>query len=274
VIGEVARANYPRENHQFVGVIGSELDRAWSLSNNQLAMPNATERSATEVNAVSSAGAVRLDYEKARVNRFVAGIAEVLWSLMCRYSTGPDYVEIVGPEGAEALVAFEASAYTGSFAFEFVPDSGDRLDARTRQDQILALYNLAANSPSLNRAELERELVVAHGLDPARFIKEPPPKEPEAPNISFRFGGEDMINPIAVAVMLRTNQVTPEEIKAAAMLIQDAMVKAATPQVDMLHGGVPVGPGGAPPVPAAPAPVTPPEPNEPILKRLGDGTRM
>jgi len=38
MIGEVARANYPRENFEFQSIIGNDLDRAWSLSNNQLAM--------------------------------------------------------------------------------------------------------------------------------------------------------------------------------------------------------------------------------------------
>lgn len=44
VIGEVARAAYPRENFGFANVITGDLDRSWSLSSNQLATPNDTER--------------------------------------------------------------------------------------------------------------------------------------------------------------------------------------------------------------------------------------
>jgi hypothetical protein len=93
VIGEVSRAQFPRENFQFQNVINGDLDRAWSLSNNSLATKNQTERSAAEINAVQGAGAIRLDYGKDRVNRYIADGCSVLFSLMQMFMEGTDFVE-------------------------------------------------------------------------------------------------------------------------------------------------------------------------------------
>ncbi len=270
-IGEVARANYPRENVTIMTAIGQDLDRSWALSNNGLAQPNSGERSATEINAVQSAGAVRLDYEKGRVNRFVAEGACVLWQLMSRYMMAPDYVKIVGANGAEALAQFDPKAFAGDYSFDFVPDSGDRLDAATRQANSLKMYNIMANSPTSNRKAQEEEVYLAHGYDPAKFMTEPPPPKEEKPTIGYSFKGEDMTNPVAVALLIKNDQITPAEIKAAILLIQDAVGQVQVPQ--------PIAPdaaAGAPPDQGA-LPfeeVTPPTPTEPILKRLNDGTRM
>lgn len=270
-IGEVARANYPRENFSFQDVIGSDLDRAWSLSNNQLASQGATERSATEVNVMQSAANIRLEYEKARVARYVIGGVEVLAGLMQMFTDRTEYVEIVGPDGAKRMQAWDQNTVNIDVAFDIVPDSGDRIDPNVRQERILKLYNLAANDPTINREALTRLLVESYGMDPAIVMKEAPKPEPEKPNISYRFSGEDMLNPMAVAMLLKANpEMGTDQIKAAAIMIQDAMRLIQTPHPPPAP---PAGPG-APPPPDAQPPIEPPATQEPILKRLNDGSRM
>jgi len=289
MIGEVARASYPRESFQFQSIIGNDLDRSWALSNNQLATTTDTERSATEAKLVQSAGDVRLDYEKSRCNRFLVEGAEVLFSLMQKFRAGTKYVR-VPTLGGEELQKIEPTDLQGEFLFDFLADSSDRVDKTTRQANTLKLYNLLANSPTVDRASLERELIELHGHDPTKVIRERPPDKPEPPNISYRFSGEDMLNPMVVALMMKAgHELTPQDIKAAAMMIQDAvgqmMTRHGQPgQPGAPGGAVPggrMGPGGPPLLPGAPPggppgapPVEPPETTAPILKRGADGSRF
>lgn len=267
-IGEVARASYPRENFEFQSVVTNDLDRAWSLSNNQLGSATKGKKSATEISTIQASSDIRLDYEKARVSRFVVGIADVLFGLMQKFMEYPRYVQIVGQEGADVLRKVDRAMLAGEFSFDFLADSSDRVDIDTRRGNALALYNLLSNSPGINRQALEREIVELHGFDPTKIIGKPPEPAPEKPNVSYRFSGEDMLNPIAVAVLLKTGEIMPEDIKAAATLIQDAIKQAQSPQT------LPNAQGGPGPGPGAPPKVEPPKPAERILKRLDDGTRM
>lgn len=279
-IGEVSRAQWPRENFSFQNVIGSDLDRAWSLSSTQLATSADTSESATKTKLIQSAAEVRLEYEKTRMARYFIGGVEVLAGLLQMFTDTSDYVEIVGPDGVKRLAAWDRGTVNIDVAFDIVPDSAERIDPSTRIERILKLYNLAANDPNINRQALLRQLVEAYGMDPTVVTKEPPPPKDEPPNVSYRFSGEDMLNPMAVALMLKANpDLGAAQIKAAATMIQDSMKALGTvqalPQVG--PGGTPPdGTGGAPPAapPPAPPPVEPPETNAPILKRLDDGSRM
>lgn len=275
-IGEVARANYPRENFQFSNIIGADLDRAWSLSNNQLGTTTDTERSATEVNVMSSANNTRLDYEKGRVNRYLVEGAQVLFQLMQRFMDETDYVRIVGKDGAERLVPVNQDTLAGEYAFDIKADSSERVDLTTRQANIVKVYNLLANSPSVNRSALEREIIELHGLDPKKIEAEPKEPAPDKPNVSYRFGGEDLLNPLAVAILQKSGvNITPDEIKAAALMVKDAiaqMREAQLPPPAPPTGGGPP-PGVVPPGQQPPA-VEPPETNDPILKRGESGTRL
>jgi hypothetical protein len=275
-IGEVARANYPRENFQFANVIGADLDRAWSLSNNQLGTTTDTERSATEVTVMSGANAIRLDYEKGRVNRYLVEGAQVLFQLMQRFMDVTDYVRVVGQDGVERLVAVNQDTLSGEYAFDIKADSSERVDLTTKQANIVKVYNLLANSPSVNRAALEREIIELHGLDPKKIEAAPKEPAPDKPSLSFRFGGEDLLNPMAVAVMQKAGyNLTPDEIKAAAIMIADAVkqmqANALTPQ-NLTPTGGPA--GGAPPAEPGFTKLEPPETNDPVLKRGESGTRL
>ncbi len=274
-LGEVARANYPRESFQFQTVIGNDLDRAWSLSNNQLSLPSAQgAKSATEVGLVQSASDTRLAYEKGRVNRYLVEGAEVLFSLMQMFRNGTKYVSVPSPDG-EVLQEVNPSDLLGEFMFDFMADSSDRVDKETRQMNVLKVYNLLANSDNVERRELERDIVELHGLDSSRIIrKKAPEKAPEPPNISFRFSGEDMLNPMVVSLIMESygGAFTPEKIKAASMMIQDAVSQVSFKQAQPQPGAP--APAGPPGPPTGGAPVEPPETTPPILKRGASGERL
>lgn len=275
-IGEVARANYPRENHTFQSIISGDLDRSWALSNNGVGMPNATERSATEINAVQTAGAIRLDYEKTRVNRMVAEIAGVLWSLMQRYLTAPEFVEIVGEDGQKTTQPLSDDVFRAHFKFDFVPDTSDRLDIQTKQANFDKLLNLLGKAEFVNKKRMGEEAFRLHGYDPKEFVLEPQPPPPPPPNVSYRFSGEDLLNPMATAIMLKTQQITPADIDAAALMIADAIQKAKQAMIPP-----PMAPPASPSAPMSPqpmadpaAPIEPPDNMEPIRKRTDGGTHL
>ena len=272
VIGEVARASYPRESFQFANVISGDLDRTWSMSNTQLGTPNDAERSATEVNTVANANGVRLDYEKGRVNRYLVEGAEVLFSLLQRFLDETAYVEVIGADGNAVLQEVTRATIAGEYAFDVKADSSDRVDIATKQGNALRLYNILGNSPSVNRAALEAEIFELHGMEPAKLAAPPQEKGPEPPNISYRFTGEDLLSPLAVAIMLKAgHDIGQNDIKAAQQLIRDTIagLRDLQPQMTPAPPGTP-----APASSTAPPNVEPPPPMEPILKRLGDGTMM
>lgn len=268
-IGEVARASYPRENFQFQSVIGGDLDRSWSLSNNQLAATNTGDaKSASEVNVMANANGVRLDYEKSRISRFIAEAAEVTFSLMQRFYDAVDYVPVVGQDGVERMTPVTESTLAGDFLFTTKADSSDRVDIVTKQNNALKLFNLLAQSPSVNRMALEREIIELHGLDPNKIVAQPQPKGPEPAAVSYRFGGADLLNPMAVAVMLKNGtNLGPTDIKAAATMIKDSI--AAMGGLGAMQSTPPNAPAETPFIET-----TPLEVNEPLNKRLADGSRM
>lgn len=275
VIGEVARAAYPRENFQFQTVIMSDLDRSWSLSNNQLALANTGRRSATEVQNMQGAAQIRLDYEKGKVNRYVAEGAAVLFGLTQLVCDQTDFVMMVGAEGAQALEGIVPAEIGGTWSFDFVADSSDRVDPLAKQDKILKVWNLAAQAPEANRKELLAELLQTFGLDPTKLLSPPPPPpQPPPPALRFSFSGQDMLNPIAVAAMLHAGyKIGPEDIAAATKMIHDAVGQMAGPTPAL----PPLGPGmGAPPT--APTPNGLPieaAPQEPIIaKRSASGAHL
>jgi hypothetical protein len=274
VIGEVARASYPRENFQFQEVISSDLDRAWALSSNQIGANNATTRSAREVQIVESASQTRLYYEKDRVSRYITEGAEVVWGLMQLFFDQTMYVQIVGEQGNKILASFDAAHRAGQFTFGYLENSMDRVDAQTRFNNLMKMFNLMANDPNTNRVELDREIWRTAGFDPKQYmVQKPPEKTPPPPNVSFRFGGADLLNPMAVATMQKGGIVlNPEDIKAAALMIRDAIQAMAGVQPLPPPPGVQGAPGTPPP--GGPPEVTPPTTQEPILKRAVDGTHL
>jgi hypothetical protein len=201
-------------------------------------------------------------------------VADVLFSLMQRFLDDTDYVQVVGADGVERLQPISGAAIAGDYALEFKADSSDRVDSEARVQRALKAYNLLANSQTTNRANLEHEIWDALGFDPDRMMVKPNPPKPEPPNISLRVAGEDLANPMVVALLLQNGyDLGQDAIKAAQMLIRDSVVgmqqTVQDPNMTAAAGGPapPAAPQGLPPV-------TPPTTNEPILKRGVSGERF
>lgn len=198
LMGEIARAQYPRENTAFIDYLMADVDRQWALGANQQGVSAKGGTTATEVSAIQQATQTRLSSEQGAVTRFWLSIMEHLAQLVQLYAEREDYVELTGEAGAQAIEAWDKSTVRGEFLFDVVPDSSSQPDAAADRDLALNLYNLLANDPHINREELVRRTLEAYGGDPDQLIKPqepPPPQQPEPPRVSISIKGEDL-NPL------------------------------------------------------------------------------
>jgi hypothetical protein len=93
------------------------------------------------------------------------------------------------------------------------------LDPDRRRKNATDFINFMAKSPWMDQQEFARLATSEFGYDPGRLVKPPQPPPPEKPNISFK--GEDTLNPIALALMLKQDgkPLTAQEIQQAQQLI-------------------------------------------------------
>jgi hypothetical protein len=233
-IGEVAKGQFPRETFEFDRVAKADLDEAWSMGGpNQGLESTKADTTATEVKTMSSAMNVRLDYERSWVLRFFLEIAEGVGSLMQLFSDNEDWVEVVGQDGARSLQAWNKDTIQGKFVFESKPDSQLRLDVNQKRTEGLNMYKLLRRDPLVNPQGLVQEILELHGIDPSKgMAKQEPPKPPPV-KMSFSFKGEDLMNPISLAVMLKGGmEILPSDIAKAKEMLEDAIGVgvAAVPQ--------------------------------------------
>src|SRR5499427_7404720 len=260
---EIARAQYPRENFEAQNRIERQLAKTLALDSNQQGVNAETARTATELSIVQNNASVRLKAERNRVvSFFIAGVQK-FDTLLQRFATDTDVVEIVGPDGARQWATWNKETIAGRYAYQIKPDSGVDIDEATARKQALDTYNYLGKDPLVNRAYLLQELAPALHLDPQQLkAPPPPPAPPEKPNVSFAFKGEDLLNPLAVAVMVQGGiMITPQMIQAADLLIRTATGAPPIPQ--QMSPGLPGLPLGTPPPPQPAAlqmPMGPPRP--------------
>lgn len=192
-MGEIARAQYPRENNAFIDQLMNDVDRQWALGANQQGIRSKGGTTATEVTAIQQATQTRLAGEQASVIAYWLSIMEHLGQCVQLYADREDYVELVGEQGAKEIEAWDKHTIKGEYLFDIVPDSQAQPDAAADRDLALNRYNLLANDPHINREELVRETVETYGGDPDRLIKPPEPPQQEKPKVSIAIKGEDLI---------------------------------------------------------------------------------
>lgn len=243
-IGEVVRANYPREDFEFDRVAKSDLAEAWQVSGAQLyASGGPSPRSATESQITQTNFATRIGYERARVVRFFVAIAEVVAGLLALYGK-------FTPEEAQALDAtWNRKEIAGYYVYTVRADSTVLLDAQQRIERLMTYLNMVGKSGFVNVEPIIREITELSGLNPDEVVQQPTGAKPKPLNVSLRVSGtEDLNNPIVLALLMKTGQApTPEELDAAKKMLLTAQAPVEQPE--------PVLP--QPPLPGAPPPPVP-----------------
>jgi hypothetical protein len=267
---EIARAQYPRENFEGQARIERQLAKTLALDSNQTGVSDENARTATELTLVQNNASVRLKGERNRVIQFFLAGVRKFDSLLQRFATDTSVIQIVGPDGAREWAAWNKLTIAGRWAYAIKPDSGIDLDEATARKQALDTYNFLGKDPLVDRSYLISELAPALHLDPQRVKAPPKPPPPDRPALGFSFKGEDLLNPLAVAVMIQGGvSITPDMIQQAHTLIQTATGIPAPP-ISPIPGvpGMPPTtptpqnpqPPGAPPPPGPPRPGQPPHP--------------
>lgn len=265
-IVEIARAQYPRENFEGQARIERQLAKTLALDSNQTGVRDQADRTATELTIVQNNASMRLKAERNRVIQFFLAGVRKFDSLLQRFATEPQVIQIVGPDGAKQWATWDKVTLAGRYAYDIKPDSGVDLDEATQRKQALDTYNFLGKDPLVDRSYLIAELAPALHLDPQRLKAQPEPPKPDRPSLGFSFKGEDLLNPMAVAIMLQGGvQVTPELIQQAHTLIQTGL--GIPPPPISPEPGIPgmppttPHPGGPPPNPPPPPPGgQPPQP--------------
>lgn len=240
-IGEVSKAAMPSENFLFDKIAKADLMEEFGVRNHDL------EEEQGDPNQNKSSFNTQEGRERAKVASFFVGVAEVLGGLMCLYEDPSVFGEGFDPAISKAL------------DFSILADSTVLLDAGQKLARLNQFVNTYAKSGWVNIEPVLQEIATLTGLDPSIVIQAPQPKPPVEPNISLRLTGvEDMLNPLALAFLIKSGQAPPADlIEQAKALIQQAVVPPQGMQMPgqvQPLGGLPMLPEGqaGPPQPGAP----------------------
>ncbi len=246
-LGEVARSAFPQDNYKFDEIAKRDIGDATGMGAGML---SANAEMGTDGNPNKDAPVdARIARERAKVGKFFLGIAEVLGGLISIFEDPNSFGEGFSPEVSKTL------------SYSILADSTVLLDSNQRLRKLFQFVNFTAKSGQIAIEPVLREIATLSGLDPQVVIQKPDPKAPVEPNISLRLtGSEDMLNPLTLAMLIKSGQApTPEQIEQAKSLIASSVVPpgmAGGPQMD--QNGLPtppVGPDGQPlPVPEPPPP--------------------
>lgn len=257
VIGEVARGQMPPESFKFNEIAKADLLEEFGA----LSVASQEDEAKGEDSQNKVSFNTRAGRERARVASFFVGIAEVLGGLMCLYEDPSSFGDGFDPSQSKLL------------KFSILADSTVLLDASQKLARLNQFINLYAKSGWINLEPVLQEVATLTGLDPSVVVKAPSPKPPVEPNISLRLTGvEDMLNPLALAFLIKSGQAPqPELIEQAKALIQQAVVPPQGMQMPgqvQPLGGLPMlpegQPGAAPPGPPLPQPGQAPPPGTPL----------
>lgn len=267
-IGEIARAAFPNEDFAFYKIASENLNQIWSIGPNQEGTGEGVD-TATEAGVIQSNFQTRIGRERAKVCKFLCSVGEILGGLLCQYEDPAYFGEGFDPTIGRALT------------YSILADSTVLLDSNQKLKKLMDFVNFNAKSGWVDVEPVLREIAQLSGLDPNIVIKAPQPKPPVEPTISLRLTGvEDLMNPLALAFLMKSGQAPPPQlveeakkiIESAIMPPLDSQMPGAgglLPPVNMgggggggPEGGSEGGPSGGSP---APAQAVGPIPSNPII---------
>lgn len=208
IIGAVQTPPMHQENFEFDQIAKADLQELWTIGSNQLGEGGGVETKG-EANVIQSNFQTKVGRERARVASFFVSIAQVLGSLMCLYEDTTQFGQGFDPTLSEHL------------QYSILADSTVLLDSNQKLDRLNNFLNLYAKSGWVNLEPVLKEVATLSGLDPSAVIVAPQPQQPEQPNISLRLtGGQDMMNPLLLAFMIKAGQAPdPQLVEQAKQLI-------------------------------------------------------
>jgi hypothetical protein len=255
-VGEIARASYPSEDLAFDQAAKADLMESWQIGPNQLGTTQPGKKTSAEANITQQNFSTRIGQERARVANFFLRVAGVMAGLMALYS---DFPVLTEKERQQMNQTWDDKHILHDLVLKIRPDSTIVLDSQARIQRLIQFLNFTAKSGYVNPLPIITEIAELSGLDPAEIMIQPQPKIEEA-NVSLRLSGkDDLINPVALAMLVKKKMApTPEELDEAKQIL---MAAGNPPQPK------PQGQPGQPPHPQAGGPAGPP--TGPPANKLG-----
>lgn len=242
-VGEIARASYPSEDLAFDQAARSDLLESWGLNPASLGQTAPGRKNVADIQGAQAGSATVLGADRAEIQKFFLGIVEVLAGLMALYSEFP----LLTPQEKQTMEqAWDRQSILTDMVFKIRPDSMIVLDPQQRTERLMGFLNIGVKSGFVNPKPILIEMAELSGLDPNEVIIEPQPKQPEEPQLSFRFTGkDDLMSPAVMAMLVQLKKAPDAQSIAAAKLL-------------LLEAQKPVEPAGAGPTGGAPAVPMPP----------------
>jgi len=215
-IGEVARANFPNERFEFDRIIKNDLSELWQVGTNQAGQFSGGDRTASEARIVERNFQTRVGQERDKTTRFFVGIAECLAGLIALYGV----FDLPGEEDQQRIDTVSREELAQGFTYSVRVDSTVLLDAEQRIEQLTKALNLTAQSGFVNPEPAIAEIWELSGVDPAKVMIKPEPKPPEPVKISIS-SAADIMNPVMLAALMRTQQAPgPPDLQAAMRMLE------------------------------------------------------
>lgn len=266
-VGEVARASYPGEDLTFDQETTADMLNMWGLTPGALGLSTPGRKTVAETQMTSAGFSTNIGSEKLLMTSFFLGIVETVAGLMSLYSE----FEVLTPEQRQIMdQTWDRGSILVDMALNIRPDSMIALDPQVRIQRLMNFLNMTVKSGYVAPKSIIVEIAELTGLDPAEVIVDPTPKQPDDPQLSYRFSGkDDLTNPLVLALLMNNGRPpNPQQLEAAKQLLLMAQQPAQAPQPGGPGSGgpTPVGAGATPAAaanrpPGAPA-AAPPHPQD------------
>lgn len=217
VFTTTAQIHATQDDYRGAEIIQRDIQETLGIPTSMAGMETQTIRSATETAAVTSGAQARSEKELGRVVDWYLDGARMLDQLIMRYATEEEYVQVTGQNGAQRMMVWDRQRAMGKYLYDIAPDSQMRVDSAQDFKMLHDYYNITAKDPFSNRLYVLKRMARMRGMDPSKATLDQsqiPKPEPEKPKISFAFNGEDLANPLVVALLV-ANEIIPAQ--AAAM---------------------------------------------------------
>lgn len=163
-------------------MIESDIDRVTGVNEYMRGALPEVRRTATEASIIQDAANARAADKLARVEHFIAEVAERLVQLAQEFMTAPQVARISNEQGTDVWVPYQREDIEGQFDFEVEAGSTQPQNETFRRQQAVALMNTMA--PFIGQI-IDPAVLATHVLregfgikHPERFIMAPPPMMP------------------------------------------------------------------------------------------------
>jgi hypothetical protein len=177
LIAELAKINGGRDDWRLSDQLKRDVEETLGISGPTSGGMTDEVRSATEIATSSGALAERIEDEQGYILNAYLEAVEKFATLILRYATDEDYVEIVGSNGDRILTRWDKHVIAGKWAYTAKPNSQLRVDAaKDRAQKIEYLKELAPFVGTVvNPVPLIRDITIDFGIDPNEVIISGPP---------------------------------------------------------------------------------------------------